>query len=170
MLGGCWHARLGSTRTRNLSSTCEATVQSVVPRESRPSTGGTDCQRPRDARHSGPRRRCDAGSSRRALMLAGEVLEMAPRNGRPRPCAGSAHAGQRSGAGRALDKFIAICNAQSGMREPPRAPFHQEVPADGDGHIGAIENRRRCRRCSAHRHVCDASEAADPQGAVGCCG
>jgi thymidine phosphorylase len=40
---------------------------------------------------------------------------------------------------------IAICNAQGDLREPPHAPFHQEVLADGNGHVGSTDNRRLAR-------------------------
>ncbi|MEO8807889.1 MAG: thymidine phosphorylase family protein [Burkholderiaceae bacterium] len=78
----------------------------------------------------------------RALVLAGAVLEMA---GRATAGTGHALAARTLDSGGALNKFIAICNAQGGLREPPRAPFHQEVVADADGHIGAIDNRRLAR-------------------------
>jgi thymidine phosphorylase len=48
-------------------------------------------------------------------------------------------------SGQALAKFVAICEAQGGLREPPRAPYHEAVCAPRDGHIGAIDNRRLAR-------------------------
>jgi len=78
----------------------------------------------------------------RALVLAGAVLEMA---GRAAPGTGQALAVRTLDSGQALTKFIAICEAQGGMREPPVAPFNQAVPASRDGRIGAIDNRRLAR-------------------------
>jgi thymidine phosphorylase len=78
----------------------------------------------------------------RALVLAGAVLEMA---GRAATGTGLALAAHTLDSGRALSKFIAICDAQGGLREPPRALFQQAVPAHCDGRIGAIDNRRLAR-------------------------
>jgi len=78
----------------------------------------------------------------RALVLAGAVLEMA---GRTLAGAGRALAARTLDSGQALNKFMAICEAQGGMREPPRAPFQQAVPAPRSGRIGAIDNRRLAR-------------------------
>src|SRR3546814_17003727 len=46
------------------------------------------------------------------------------------------------GSGAALAKFLAICEAQGGFREPPRAAFTADVPAPASGRIAAIDNRR----------------------------
>ena len=78
----------------------------------------------------------------RAIALAGAVLEMA---GRAAPGTGRALAARTLDSGQALSKFIAICEAQGGLREPPTAPFRQDVPAVCDGRIGAIDNRRLAR-------------------------
>lgn len=48
-------------------------------------------------------------------------------------------------SGLALNKFVAICEAQGGMREPAQAPFREVVTASYDGRIGAIDNRRLAR-------------------------
>ena len=89
-------------------------------------------------------RRADAPQDlrERALVLAGAVLEMAGR-----ALAGTGHglAMRTLDSGQALNKFIAICAAQGGMREPPRAPFQQAVAAHCDGRVGAIDNRRLAR-------------------------
>ena len=45
-------------------------------------------------------------------------------------------------SGAALAKFLAICEAQGGFREPPRAAFTADVPAPASGRIAAIDNRR----------------------------
>jgi len=89
-------------------------------------------------------RRADAPQDlrERALVLAGAVLEMA---GRAAAGTGVTLAAYTLDSGRALSKFVAICEAQGGMREPPRAPFQRAVPAHGDGRVGAIDNRRLAR-------------------------
>ena len=77
----------------------------------------------------------------RALVLAGALLDLAPGSG------GSgldrARSVLRSGA--ALTKFLAICEAQGGFREPPRAQFTTEVLATSRGRVTAIDNRRLAR-------------------------
>lgn len=79
---------------------------------------------------------------RRAILLAGAVLELG----------GAAHAGGGEEAaaailddGRALRKFIAICEAQGGFREPPAAPLRRELSATRDGKIASIDNRLLAR-------------------------
>src|SRR3546814_5213573 len=45
-------------------------------------------------------------------------------------------------SGAALARFLAICEAQGGFREPSRAAFTAEVPATASGRIAKIDNRR----------------------------
>ena len=78
----------------------------------------------------------------RSLFLAGRVLEMA---GRAPAGQGLALATRTLDSGLALAKFIALCEAQGGVREPPRAPHTAVVPAASGGRIGAIDNRRLAR-------------------------
>ena len=78
----------------------------------------------------------------RALALAGALLEMA---GRAVPGAGLTLATRTLDGGQALAKFIAICNAQGGLREPPRAGHCEAVAATIAGRVGAIDNRRLAR-------------------------
>jgi thymidine phosphorylase len=47
--------------------------------------------------------------------------------------------------GRAWRKFQEICEAQGGMREPPKAAFTEEITAQRSGHVIAIDNRRLAR-------------------------
>lgn len=75
----------------------------------------------------------------RALLLAGELIDLAGR--------AVAHEGQRVAAqaldsGAAWRKFQAICAAQGGMREPPKAAFVHPVLATVSGVITAMDNRR----------------------------
>jgi thymidine phosphorylase len=47
--------------------------------------------------------------------------------------------------GQALAKFLAICAAQGGLREPPRSTCREVVAAPARGRVGAIDNRRLAR-------------------------
>ena len=78
----------------------------------------------------------------RALALAGALLEMA---GRAVPGSGLALATRTLDSGQALAKFIAICEAQGGLREPPHAAHSEVVAATVGGRVGAIDNRRLAR-------------------------
>jgi thymidine phosphorylase len=75
----------------------------------------------------------------RALQLSGHVLEI---GGRAAPDQGYAMARDTLDSGRAWDKFQAICRAQGGLREPPRARFTQPWTAPKGGVVTAIDNRR----------------------------
>ena len=78
----------------------------------------------------------------RALALAGRVIEL----GQGRPVGASLLAARRLlEDGSAWRKFQAICNAQGGLREPPRAPHRRPVLAERDGCVTAIDNRRLAR-------------------------
>lgn len=74
----------------------------------------------------------------RALMLAGLVLEM---GGKAALGQGKALAGEVLASGAAWRKFQAICEAQGGMREPPRAAHTQPVLAQHSGTVVAVDNR-----------------------------
>lgn len=78
----------------------------------------------------------------RALALAGEVLEI---GGAAAPTRGLPRARAVLESGEALRKFEAICAAQGGMREPPRAPLTHVVRATRRGRICGIDNRRLAR-------------------------
>jgi thymidine phosphorylase len=74
----------------------------------------------------------------RALLLAGLILEMA---GRAAPGTGTSLAREVLDDGRALAKFIAICEAQGGLRVPPKAAHTHCVTAPIDGVVSAIDTR-----------------------------
>ena len=78
----------------------------------------------------------------RALILAGHVLEL---GGLVPSGAGCARATEILTSGAALKKFEAICEAQGGMRTPPRAGFRHEVRATHRGRIVGVDNRRLAR-------------------------
>lgn len=78
----------------------------------------------------------------RAVRLAGAVLELA----------GAVSAGEGAVAaravledGRAWRKFEAICRAQGGMREVPRAPLTHVVSAPMESTVAGFDNRRLAR-------------------------
>ena len=52
---------------------------------------------------------------------------------------------QTLASGAALTKFMAICAAQGGFREPQLASFRHAVVADRDGTVAEIDNRRLAR-------------------------
>jgi thymidine phosphorylase len=78
----------------------------------------------------------------RATRLAGEILELA---GHVDGGAGMALARTILEDGRAWRKFQAICEAQGGMRVPPRAAYTHAVTASSPGKVTHIDNRRLAR-------------------------
>lgn len=74
-----------------------------------------------------------------ALTLAGALLEL---SGRTLPNKGREMALKTLESGEALAKFQAICEAQGGMREPPKARFKHSIEAPKAGQVLAIDNRR----------------------------
>jgi thymidine phosphorylase len=78
----------------------------------------------------------------RAVLLAGHVLELSPHVARG---TGRALARAILDDGRAWRKFEAICAAQGGLREPPRAAHTHPVSASRAGTVTRIDNRRLAR-------------------------
>ncbi len=74
----------------------------------------------------------------RALQLSASLLEL---GGAAEPGNGLALAEQTLLSGVAFKKFQAICEAQGGMREPPKAHYQHEVVAKRSGLITHINNR-----------------------------
>ncbi len=74
----------------------------------------------------------------RALVLAGLILEMADKAA---PGMGRSLACEVLNDGRALAKFIAICEAQGGLRVPTTAAHTHRVSAPVDGVVSAIDTR-----------------------------
>lgn len=78
----------------------------------------------------------------RAVSLAGAVLELGG-------VSGEGHGEQDASAiladGRALGKFMAICEAQGGFREPGRAPLRHVIEAASPGVVATIDNRLLAR-------------------------
>jgi thymidine phosphorylase len=78
----------------------------------------------------------------RALALAAEVLEFSTSIARGE---GLPLARRILESGEAMRKFEAICHAQGGLREPPRAPLTHVVEAAKAGVCVAIDSRRIAR-------------------------
>jgi thymidine phosphorylase len=75
----------------------------------------------------------------RALALAGALIEL---GGAAPERQGQALAAQVLDNGRAWAKFQRICEAQGGMRTPPRSKHRKPLLADRAGRIAAIDNRK----------------------------
>ena len=78
----------------------------------------------------------------RAARVAGAVLEM---GGAAPAGKGQALALETLDNGRAWERFQRICNAQGGLREPPRAEHVQPLVAAQAGHVLEIDNRKLSR-------------------------
>lgn len=78
----------------------------------------------------------------RAISLAGDILEFSPDVA---PGEGAALAGEILESGRAWKKFQAICAAQGGMRDIPKAPYQHIIEAPHKGRITAMDNRKISR-------------------------
>jgi thymidine phosphorylase len=100
----------------------------------------------------------------RALLLAGRVLELSPRIA---PGGGRALAEAILDDGRAWRKFQAICAAQGGMREPPRAAHTRAISAEQSGRIAAIDNRRLARAAKLAGAPVDPAAGLELHGRLG---
>lgn len=78
----------------------------------------------------------------RAIKLAGAVLEL---GGAVPAGTGERQAAGFLGDGHAVAKFMAICEAQGGFREPPVAPLRHVVEASRAGRIAGLDNRLLAR-------------------------
>ena len=78
----------------------------------------------------------------RATSLAGALLEL---GGAETEGGGEAVAAEILADGRALQKFMDICEAQGGFREPPIAPLRHIIEAPAAGSLSSIDNRRLAR-------------------------
>jgi len=78
----------------------------------------------------------------KAVVLAGHVLEL---SGSVLRGQGALAAERTLTEGRALQKFLAICEAQGGFHEPPVAPHTVPITAARGGVVTSIDNRRLAR-------------------------
>jgi thymidine phosphorylase len=79
---------------------------------------------------------------RRACLLAGAALELA---GRCAAGQGERLANQTLADGRAWTKFQRICEAQGGLREPPRSTVSHPLLATRSGRVMGMNNRTLAR-------------------------
>jgi thymidine phosphorylase len=79
---------------------------------------------------------------RRAVRLAGALLEL---TGTAEQDGGEEMAEATLNDGRAWAKFQAICDAQGGLREPPRAARRHDMLSDSAGEVVSVDNRRLAR-------------------------
>lgn len=75
----------------------------------------------------------------RALKIAGLMLETASVAEKGK---GYAQAQEILESGTALAKFYSICHAQGGFKEPVTAPLRHDIPAQANGFITKIDNRK----------------------------
>ncbi|WP_413998799.1 thymidine phosphorylase family protein [Flavobacterium sp. W1B] len=75
----------------------------------------------------------------KSLLIAGSIIDLAnnQKNGN-----GFISAERILSSGKAYEKFIAICKAQGGFREPELAAFKMDIHAEKPGIITEIDNRR----------------------------
>lgn len=78
----------------------------------------------------------------RACLLSGKLLELA---GLAPERSGRAEAAAILADGRALAKFMAICEAQGGFGEPPQAPLRHDFASFQEGRVEVIDNRELAR-------------------------
>ncbi len=78
----------------------------------------------------------------RAIVLAGRLIEMALKAEKGQ---GEATARRILSSGEAWEKFVRICEAQGGLKQPPEAQFRYEVKADRSGIVTSINNRKIAR-------------------------
>ena len=78
----------------------------------------------------------------RALTLAGYLLEFSPN---VPPGCGRDIAESLLNSGQALEKFKAICYAQGGLFEIPKAPFTKTLYSKVSGRVSSIDNRLLAR-------------------------
>jgi len=101
---------------------------------------------------------------RRAIALAGALLELAgaaPEGG------GEAIATAALDGGRAWQKFQRICEAQGGMRVPPKSRQRRSLVAERSGRVHAIDNRRIARLAKLAGAPDDKAAGVDLHVAVG---
>ncbi len=79
---------------------------------------------------------------RRALQLAAGVLRL---SGRARPEDAVTRATAVLDSGRAWQRFQRICEAQGGLREPPRAAYRYDIFSEDGGVVDTIDNRKAAR-------------------------
>ncbi|HZS63683.1 MAG TPA: thymidine phosphorylase family protein [Xanthobacteraceae bacterium] len=100
----------------------------------------------------------------RSLQLAGSLLELAEV---APPGQGQAAAAQVLDSGRAWAKFQRICEAQGGMRMPPKSSQQRPLLAASSGRVSMIDNRRIARLAKLAGAPDDRAAGVDLHVAVG---
>ena len=85
---------------------------------------------------------CSVALKERALLVAGALLEL---SGTCKHRTGIAQAKQILESGAAYKKFIRICEAQGGFKEPPSSTKQFDVIASNSGKVVSIDNRTLAR-------------------------
>lgn len=85
---------------------------------------------------------CPEDLRERSLELAGELLNM---SGKFEQGKGKALAQEILESGKALDKFLSICKAQGGFKEPKAGKYRFDLRALNDGVVREIDNRKLAR-------------------------
>jgi thymidine phosphorylase len=85
---------------------------------------------------------CSRALKDRALLVAGALLEL---SGKCNRSEGIARAKQILESGAAYKKFIRICEAQGGFKEPPSSTKQFDVVANESGKVVSIDNRTLAR-------------------------
>jgi thymidine phosphorylase len=75
----------------------------------------------------------------KSLMIAGALFEL---SGKIEKGKGILEAKQILESGKAFDKFMRICKAQGGFREPKLARFKMEIQSELSGEVISIDNRK----------------------------
>ncbi|MFX3626058.1 MAG: thymidine phosphorylase family protein [bacterium] len=75
----------------------------------------------------------------RALLLAGEILEL---SGKVESGDGNDKARELLESGKAYEKFMAICKAQGGFKEPKLAKYQHQIKAEHAGTVMKVDNRK----------------------------
>ena len=75
----------------------------------------------------------------KSVLIAGEIIDLANNSNQKN---GMELAEKILSSGKAYEKFMAICKAQGGVKEPLFAPYKKDIHAAKTGIIAEIDNRR----------------------------
>lgn len=78
----------------------------------------------------------------KSLFIAASIIDLVDNSNNK---SGLKRAQEILASGAAYNKFLAICHAQGGFREPEFAFFKEDIRADKSGIVAAIDNRRLAR-------------------------
>ncbi|HNJ04173.1 MAG TPA: thymidine phosphorylase, partial [Leptospiraceae bacterium] len=78
----------------------------------------------------------------KSILIAGQILEQC---GKAIQGQGEEMALETLTSGRALSRFMNICEAQGGFREPRKAQFQHDIVSDRSGRITSVNNRKIAR-------------------------